>query len=178
MVQTKSRYRALSSTYMSSCQVHSHRLPFALKPTASIIARCPSKGNSLFLKLSLLGYTAKDGNGNISLRHGGLQRSTGFPEYQLAPAISPLKTSQKYQQAGRTRESGEPCAFLTIIWLVDAVYSAGNFVAPSTSDTHPIKQAKPEVRMAEDPIYSSTTYHILLLRNRLSDSVEHVEQTQ
>lgn len=43
----------------SSCQVHSQRLPLALKPTASIIARCPSSGNSLFLKLSLLSAFAR-----------------------------------------------------------------------------------------------------------------------
>lgn len=147
---------------MSSCQVHSHRLPFALKPTASIIARCPSKGNSLFLKLSLLEYTAKDGNREISPRPmGGLQSSTGFPKNQRAPAVSPIKNNQvEYEQVGRTRASGEPCAFLAIVWLVGAVHPVGNLAAPSTSDINPIEQAKPEARTAtahtEDPVYSST----------------------
>lgn len=42
------------TTHMSSCHVHSQRLPLGLKPTASIIALWPSNGNNLFLKLSLL----------------------------------------------------------------------------------------------------------------------------
>lgn len=47
----------LSSTvtaHLSSCHVHSQRLPLGLKPTASIIALWPSNGSNLFLKLSLL----------------------------------------------------------------------------------------------------------------------------
>ena len=50
---------ALPSYHLSSCHAHSQTLPLALKPTASIIARWPSSGNSLFLKFSLLPSRSK-----------------------------------------------------------------------------------------------------------------------
>lgn len=60
--------------YLSSCHVHSQRLPLTLKPIASIIARWPSSGNSLFLKFSLLPPRLKAANRGQHVGEGSNKR--------------------------------------------------------------------------------------------------------
>lgn len=54
-----------SATRLSSCQVHSQRLPFALNPIASIMTRWPSNGSTRFLKLSLLRSRTREPPGKL-----------------------------------------------------------------------------------------------------------------